>query len=273
MNRIDAKFAELRAKKEAALVAYLTAGDPSLDETPILVLEAARAGADVIELGVPWTDPSADGPVIQRAMERALGQGGAAKDTIPKVLEIVRKVRRESEVPLVLFGYYNPFLQRGAAQLAEEAQAAGADGFLVVDLPVEEAGELDLALESKGLVRVPLLAPTTPVERARAIAARAGGFVYYVALTGVTGAGHFDAADVAGRVNELKPAVGKLPIAVGFGVKDPADARAVAEIADGVVVGSALVQAIADAPDPTARRLITHEIVGALKSAMREARR
>jgi tryptophan synthase alpha chain len=268
MNRIEARFAELRARGEKGLVVYLTAGDPSLEETPVLMLEAARAGADVIELGVPWSDPSADGPVIQRAMQRALDRGGAGKDTLGKTLEVVRKLRRESDVPVVLFGYYNPIVQRGVARLAAEAADAGVDGVLVVDLPAEESDELDGALRERALVRVPLLAPTTSVERARTIAARGGGFAYYVALTGVTGAGHLDAGDVARRVGELRPALGALPVAVGFGIKDAASARAVSEHADAVVVGSALVQAISDALDHTARRLATHQLVHALKTAI-----
>jgi tryptophan synthase alpha chain len=160
-NRVSERFQELRRRGEAALVVYLTGGDPGLGETPRLVLEAARGGADVIELGVPWSDPSADGPVIQRAMERALSSGGAAGDTLPKMLDVVRAVRRESEVPLLLFSYYNPLLQRGLARLVKEAAQAGADGFLVVDLPPEEAGELDALAAAEGLVRVPRLAPST----------------------------------------------------------------------------------------------------------------
>jgi tryptophan synthase alpha chain len=273
MNRLDEKFAELRARGAAGLVVYLTAGDPSLDETVALVVAAARAGADVIELGVPWSDPSADGPVIQRAMERALSTGGAGRDTIGKTLGVVRAVRRATEVPIVLFGYYNPLLQRGLGRVAGEARDAGVDGLLVVDLPPEESDELDHELRAAALHRVPLLAPTTTPERARAIAARGGGFAYYVALTGVTGAGHLDVADVAARTRALAPALGGLPLAVGFGVRDAAGARALAEVADAVVVGSALVQAIADEKTPEARQNAAGERVRALKSAIAGARR
>ncbi len=264
MNRLTRAFSDGRKK----LIVYLTAGDPSLDETPGLILEAIDAGADVVELGVPFSDPSADGPVIQAAMERALSSG-AAGDTLKKTLDVVRAVRRSSEAPIVLFGYYNPLLQRGPARVAAEAKAAGVDGMLVVDLPPEESDELDLALAQQSLVRVPLLAPTTSVERARAICARGGGFAYYVALTGVTGAGHLDAALVARRIAELRPALGALPVAAGFGIKDAAGARAVAQVADAVVVGSALVAAIAAAPDAAARKNAVRLLVSSLAAAIR----
>jgi tryptophan synthase alpha chain len=260
MNRLTQAFADGKKK----LVAYLTAGDPSLAETPGLVLEAARAGADVIELGVPWSDPSADGPVIQLAMQRALTGGGNLAGT----LACVQQIRRESEVPIVLFGYYNPIFQRGAERVAGEARAAGVDGLLVVDLPPEESDELDVPLSRHGLLRVPLLAPTTSVERARRVCARGGGFAYYVALTGVTGAGHLDAADVARHVAALRPSLGGLPLAVGFGIKDADGARAVAQSADAVVVGSALVAAVAAAGDPAARKAAVRALIASLKSAI-----
>ncbi len=268
-NRLVARMQALAAAKEKALVTYVTAGDPSLAETPALLAEMARAGADVIELGVPWSDPSADGVVIQHAMERALSTGGAAHDTIGKTLEVVRAFRKESDVPIVLFGYFNPLLQRGLARVADEARDAGVDGVLVVDLPPEESGELDDALVAVGLCRVPLLAPTTSVERACAIVERASGFAYYVALTGVTGAGHLDVADVGRRAAALRPVLDALPLAVGFGVRDPASARSLGPYCDAVVVGSALVQAIAEAPDAAARRKVAYERVRALKDALR----
>jgi len=276
VNRLQRTFEKLRAEKRSALVVYLTAGDPSLAETPSLVLEAARAGADVIELGVPFSDPSADGPVIQAAMERALSTGGAGRDTLGHAFAVVKKIRAESDVPIVLFGYYNPLLQRGLERATREAAEAGVDGFLVVDLPPEESDELDGALAAQGILRVPLLAPTTTPERARAIVKRGGGFAYYVALTGVTGAGHLDVSDVARRTGALRPALGALPLAVGFGIKDAAGARAIAGLADGVVVGSALVQAIAKATDAPARLAAAREFVRtlaeAISAASREAR-
>jgi tryptophan synthase alpha chain len=273
MNRLVRQFAALAVEKRAALILYLTAGDPALAETPGLILEAARAGADVIELGVPWSDPSADGPVIQAAMERALSTGGAGRDTIEKTLEVVRAVRRESEVPIVLFGYYNPLLQRGLPRLVDEARAVGVDGLLVVDLPPEESEELDGLLAAAQISRVPLLSPVTSAERAGVLCARASGFAYYVAFTGVTGAARLDVNDVRERSQALRPAVGELPLAVGFGVRDAAGARALAEFADGVVVGSALVAAVAAAADPEARRAAVREFTAALSAALRDARR
>jgi tryptophan synthase alpha chain len=272
-NAIVERFRDLGARGRSALIAYLTAGDPSLDETAGLVLEAARGGADVIELGVPWSDPSADGVVIQQAMERALGAGGAGKDTLRRTLEVVAQVRRHSDVPIVLFGYYNPILQRGEQKLIGEARDAGVDGFLVVDLPPEESESLDGHLHQAGLCRVPLLAPTTSPERARKVVARGSGFAYYVALTGVTGAGHLDVDDVARRTRELRGALAGLPLAVGFGIKDAAGAQAIAGLADGVVVGSALVSKIAAAKDAPARKTAAYELCRELSAAVTSAAR
>jgi tryptophan synthase alpha chain len=267
-NRLTRRFAELSARRQKGLIIYLTAGDPSLEETPALLGEIARAGADVIELGVPWSDPSADGVVIQHAMERALSTGGAGKQTIARTLDAVRAFRREHQTPLVLFGYYNPLLQAGLGKVVADAKEAGIDGMLVVDLPPDESSELDGELAAAGLSRVPLLAPTTTPVRARKIAARGSGFAYYVALTGVTGAGHLDPAEVGRRANELRPSLGGLPLAVGFGVRDPASAQALAPHCDAVVVGSALVQAIAEAPDAAARRQVAYDRVRALRDAL-----
>jgi tryptophan synthase alpha chain len=205
-------------------------------------------------------------------LARAPSAGGVAPAPLPRVLAAVRKVRKHTQVPIVLFGYYNPLLQRGLAQVTREAAQAGVDGFLVVDLPPEESEELDAALAENALVRVPLLAPTTSVERARRVVARGGGFAYYVALTGVTGAGHIDADEVERRAGELRPALDGLPLAVGFGIKDPAGAARMARFADGVVVGSALVQTIAAAKDPTARLVACHDLVKQLHSAVRSRR-
>jgi tryptophan synthase alpha chain len=267
-NRLTRRFAELKARGEKGLVIYVTAGDPSLEETPGILAEIARGGADAIELGVPWSDPSADGAVIQRAMERALSTGGAGQRTVMRTLDVVRAFRRQSDTPLILFGYYNPLLQAGLARVVDEAAAAGVDGLLVVDLPPEESDELDAELTRAKLSRVPLLAPTTSPERARVIARRGSGFAYYVALTGVTGAGHLDPAEVGRRAELLRPSLGDLPLAVGFGVRDAASARGLAPHCDAVVVGSALVQAIADAPDAAARRQVAFERVRDLKSAL-----
>jgi tryptophan synthase alpha chain len=264
-TRIARRFAALREERRAGLVVYLTAGDPVPAETVDLVVEAAEAGADVIELGVPWSDPSADGPVIQRAMERALAAGA----TLGRTLEWIADVRRRSEVPIVLFGYYNPLLARGVERVAREAAQAGVDGVLTVDLPLEEAEELDTPLRAQRLDRIPLLTPTTTPERAARQAARGSGFAYYVSLTGVTGASHLDTAEVGRRIAILRPALGTLPLAVGFGVKDAASARALAPHADAVVVGSALVHAIAEAGDAAGRRRALRAKVNELAGALR----
>jgi tryptophan synthase alpha chain len=243
-----------------ALVAYVTAGDPDLETSQRTVLEVARAGADVIELGVPFSDPTADGPVIQAAMQRALG-GGA---TLGSVLELCARVRREIATPIVLFGYYNPIFVHGCARFAAAARTAGADGVLVVDLPPEEADELLLPLGAQGLDFIPLLAPTSTEERIGRALAVASGFVYYVSLTGVTGAALSDFAEADRRVGELRARTA-LPVAVGFGVRSPEDARRVGAFAHGVVVGSAIVKAI-DEGGPTA----AGALVVALKHALAE---
>lgn len=264
-TRVTRRFAELAARGEKGLVVYLTCGDPSLAETADLVLEAAEAGADVIELGVPWSDPSADGPVIQRAMERALA-GGA---TLRRALDVVAAVRlRAPSLPVVLFGYYNPILALGPERAARLASEAGVDGMLVVDLALEEAEELDGPLRRASIDRISLLAPTTSPARAALHAARGSGFAYYVSLTGVTGAGHLDVAEVGRRVAALRPSLGGLPLAVGFGVRDPASARALAPHADAIVVGSALVKAIEAEHDPGSRRRAVRATVSALKNAL-----
>lgn len=267
-TRIARRFAELAARGEKGLIVYFTAGDPALEETSGLVLEAVAAGADLVELGVPWSDPSSDGPVIQRAMERALAAGA----TLRRTLDVVAEVRRSSEVPIVLFGYYNPILALGPARAAEAAARAGVDGMLVVDLALEEAEELDAPLRAHAIDRIPLLAPTTTPERAALHAARGSGFAYYVSLAGVTGAANLDAASVAARTAALRPSLRGLPLAVGFGVKDAASARAVAPSAEAVVVGSALVAAIERGGDAAGRRRAVAVTVAALKEAIRLSR-
>jgi tryptophan synthase alpha chain len=262
VSRVGACFDRLRAADRRGFVAYLTAGDPDLATSRALVLEAARRGADVIELGVPWSDPSADGPAIQAAMQRALGAGGSFRAT----LRLCEEVRRASEVPIVLFGYYNPIFVYGVEAAARDARSAGADAFLVVDVPPEEAGEIAPALAAEGLDLVPLVSPESDGERMARAAALASGFVYYVSMTGVTGAALPPLDDVRARLALLR-ACTRVPVAVGFGVRTPAQAGALAQVADGVVVGSALVQAIAGADGPAAA--VT--AVGALCADLAEA--
>jgi tryptophan synthase alpha chain len=250
-GRIAERFAELRARGEKGLIVYLTAFDPMRERSLQLLFDAARGGADVLEIGVPWSDPTADGPVIQRAMLRGLSAGAS----LPRVLGLIGELRQAVTVPIVLFGYYNPVLCYGPARFARDAAAAGIDGVLMVDLPPEESAELDLPLREAGIKRVPLLGPTTSPQRAAKIASgpASGGFAYYVALTGVTGAGHLNLHDVAARTAALRPAV-NLPLAVGFGVKDGAMAAALAHVpaCDAVVVGSAIVQAAEQGDDVAA---------------------
>jgi tryptophan synthase alpha chain len=262
MSRLQAVFARAEREQRAALVAYLCAGDPDLPTTEKLVLAAIEAGADVIELGVPFSDPTADGPVIQRASERALAKG----TTLAQALEVAAKVRaKHADVGIVLFGYYNPILAFGEQKLAAEAKRSGVDGLLVVDLPPEEAGSLLAPLEAEGLDFVPLVAPTTPDARIERIARTARSFLYYVSLTGVTGAeADLDAAGV--RAVALKARTGK-PVAIGFGIKTPAQAKKAAAKADGVVVGSAICAAIEAAKSPEDAIKAVRSLVTELRAA------
>jgi len=266
-GRIAARFRELRARNEAALIPYIVAGDPSLKRTRELALELEARGADLIELGVPFSDPMADGPANQRAAARGLAAGA----TLPAILSLVADLRKVSQIPLILFGYFNPVLRYGCERLCADAARAGIDGLLVVDLPPEEAGELAGPAARHGLDIIYLLAPTTPLERARRIARSASGFLYYVSVTGVTGARATLAADLTGKVEQLRT-VARLPIGVGFGISTPAQAGAVAAFADAVVVGSALsllIEANADREDLVAT---AGDFVATLKDAIRAAR-
>ena len=238
MNRIDAKFRELKRTGRKGFVGYLTAGDPDLERSAQNLRTALRGGVDLLELGVPFSDPTADGPVIQAAAQRAL----AAGMTVRKALDMVASLRPEFDQPIILFGYANPFFRYGYERLADDAAQAGADGMLVVDLPFEEAGDLRASLARRDLHFITLIAPTTPRARAAEILREARGFVYYIMVTGVTGTRTLLATDVAAHVAMLR-ACTNLPIAVGFGVSTGAQARQAAEAADAVVVGSALVKA------------------------------
>jgi tryptophan synthase alpha chain len=235
MTRIDDTFAALRARNEAAFVAYLTAGDPSLDVTPDLLAALVAGGADVIELGVPFSDPMADGPILQRAAGRAIRAG----TSLARILELVATRRRDFPVPIILFGYYNPFFRYGVDAVARDAAAAGLDGFLCVDLPPEEATELATALARNDLDLIRLLAPTTPVARAKRIASSASGFLYFVSVLGVTGARSELPSELPGLVRRVRD-VTPLPLGVGFGVQTPEQAAWIAGFADAVIVGSAI---------------------------------
>ena len=252
MSRLGDCFARAREKKRAALVIYLTAQDPDDETSRRLMFAAAEAGADVIEVGVPWSDPSADGKAIQTAIHRALANGGG----MSKSLALTRALRQaHPNVGIVLFGYANPIVVMGAEAFAAAAHEAGADGVLCVDYPADEDAELTSALAKYHLDFVPLLAPTSTPARIDVAAKAAGGFIYYVSLTGITGTVLADMEEPRARVSAIKARTGgKLPVAVGFGIRTPGAARAVASFADGVVVGSAAVEvvekAIAAKKDP-----------------------
>lgn len=241
---LRARLDACRADGRAALVVYVTAGDPDAAQAVDIVAAIAAAGADVIELGVPFSDPSADGAAIQAAMERALAAGGG----LHQALATVAAVRaRGVTTPIVLFGYYNPLFVMGVERFAAAAAAAGVDAVLTVDLPIDELDELRLPLAAHGVGVIPLVAPTSTPERIARVRALDPAFVYYISLTGVTGA-TFDASRLtAGRVDEIRAATGA-PVVVGFGIKTAADVRAVAPLADGVVVGSAIVDRVGRAP-------------------------
>jgi tryptophan synthase alpha chain len=238
-SRLDATFAALRARRERALVAYFTAGDPSLAITRRLVVEAARRGADVIELGIPFSDPLADGPVIQRATQRAL----AAGVTLPRVLELVREMRGEVSAPLVFLTYYNPILAFGLKAFCRTSVEAGIDGVIVADLPPEEASPLRTEAVAAGLDLIHLVAPTSTPERMRKIARASEGFIYMVSLTGVTGERAALAPDLTQQLRALR-AITTKPVCVGFGIGTPEQAALVGRAADGVIVGSAIVRLV-----------------------------
>lgn len=238
MSRLRDRMTQLAAARRTALVAYVTCGDPSLDASVDVVCEAADAGADVVELGMPFSDPNADGVVIQAAMQRALAAGGGLGPT----LDVVRRVReRGCQVPIVLFGYYNPVFVRGVERFAAEAAGAGADALLTVDVPMDELPEIHGPLRARGLDVVPLVAPTSGEDRMRRVRELDPPFVYYISMTGITGAALGQAADLEDRVALVRNATGA-PVCVGFGIKTAADAARVGAVADGVVVGTALVQ-------------------------------
>ena len=243
MNRITATFQKLAAAKKKALVGYLTAGDPN-SETSFEVLRAAcGAGLDILELGVPFSDPTADGPVIQEASVRALQAGM----TLTKTLALAARLRAESDIPIMLFGYYNPLFKYGLERLAKAAAATGVDGLLVVDLPPEESGPLRAALKGTDIQIIFLAAPTTRPDRVQKIAHETGGFLYLITKAGTTGEGGLDYAAIAKHAAEVKK-ISPLPVCLGFGIRNGADAQKLAPMADGVIVGSTLCNVIGSAP-------------------------
>ena len=269
-TRIDARFAALKAEGRAAFVPYVMAGDPDAATALAILKGLPQAGADLIEVGFPFSDPMAEGPPIQRAAQRALAKGM----TLTGTLDLIRSFRADDQTtPVILMGYMNPLVTWGFEAFARDAAAAGVDGVIVVDCPPEEADPLADALEANGLALIFLTTPTTDDKRLPTVIRRASGFVYYVSVAGVTGVKEADAAAVAPNVERIRKAAG-LPVAVGFGIKTPERASAIAQVADAVVVGSALVDEVAEAVDlneDVTRRVLSK--VDSLAKAVRFARR
>jgi len=266
VNRIDRRFEELAAKGETAFIPFITAGDPTLDYTAELVLEIEQAGGDVLELGVPFSDPVADGVVNQEAAQRALKHGVSLHD----IVALVKELRANTQLPLVLFTYYNPVLAYGIESFAEDAAAAGVDGVLCVDLPPEEAGEYKRLLDAKDIATVFLAAPTSSPERLALISKSSTGFVYYVSRTGVTG----ERDDIEGSVKDMVAQIkqhGDKPVAVGFGISNPEQAAEVAGYADGVVVGSAIVRMVGELGGTPEMPRQVGEFVRSLAQATKQA--
>lgn len=266
MNRITQRLSRLRQQGQKALVTYIVSGDPYKEMTVPMMHELVSAGADIIELGVPFSDPMAEGPAIQLGHERALAAGASLRFT----LGVVKQFReQDQDTPVVLMGYANPVERMGYNTFAEAASDAGVDGLLTVDLPPEESGDLNNALKTVGIENIFLLAPTTSRERAKMIVSRAGGFLYYVSLKGVTGAGHLDIDSVHQKISELRE-ITDLPLCAGFGIKDAESAQAVAGAADGVVIGSVLVNQMGELAqaDPDTMKAALSGIVAPIRQAI-----
>ena len=262
-GRIEQRFAELGKSGRKGLIPFITAGDPGIQSTVPIMHALVAAGADLIELGVPYSDPVADGPTIQHSSERAIARGVG----VALILEWVAEFRRrDATTPVVLMGYLNPIEFFGYAEFARAAQAAGVDGVLIVDLPVEESATI-ASLREVGIHQIFLVAPTTTERRLAAIRERAQGFVYYVSFAGITGADRLDIAAVGQRVGEIKQG-GDIPVAVGFGVRNAEDAVRIAESADAVVIGSALVAKLAEAVDTDAAVSIAADFLRPIRSAL-----
>jgi tryptophan synthase alpha chain len=267
-GRIARKFLELRGRNEAAFIPFIVAGDPDIATTRRLVLELETRGADLIELGVPFSDPMADGPANQRAIARGLSSDAS----LPAILSLVSELRQATQIPLILYGYFNPYLHYGCERLCRDAATAGVDAMLAVDLPPEENMELLKPARANRIDLIYLLAPTTPLERSRRIARSASGFLYYVSVTGVTGVRGEVGSDVESKVRELRT-VSDLPIGVGFGISTPQQAATVASFADAVVVGSAISTLIEQHIQSGDAVAAVGGLVGAIKEAMRAAQR
>jgi tryptophan synthase alpha chain len=263
MSRIDRRFAALKAAGRTGLIPFVTAGDPAPDHAVALMHALVAAGADVIELGVPFSDPMADGPVIQHASERAIARGIGVGDVLRWVAEFRQ---RDADTPVVLMGYLNPIEMHGYANFARDAAQAGVDGVLVVDCPLEEAAVLQ-PLRDAGLQRILLAAPTTAPARLARMCGEAEGFLYYVSFAGVTGAAQLSTGDIAARVADIR-ARAQAPVAVGFGVRDAQSAKAIAAFADAVVIGSALVERLAGATDESGIATRARNFLAPIRAAL-----
>jgi tryptophan synthase alpha chain len=268
MSRIQTKFAELKKGGEAALIPFITAGDPDLDATLKILRALEKGGADCVELGIPFSDPTADGPTIQRSSERALKNG----ISLPRILRMVQKFRRHSDLPLILFGYFNPFFHYGLQDFCREAAKAGADGVLCVDLPPEESDELKRWTDAEGLDLIFLLSPTSGNDRLRQVARMGRGFIYYVSVTGVTGARRSFDNGLRAQVGRVRRATA-LPVAVGFGISTAKQAAWIGEFADGAVVGSALVGTLEQIRGNDAKARRAGIMAARLKRALKQVKK
>ncbi len=269
MGRIETRFKELKEKGEKALIAYIMAGDPSLSATSRLVLDLEEAGADIVELGVPFSDPVADGPTIQRAAGRAIGKGA----NLRKIISLVQKLRKKTSIPIILMTYYNPVLHYGEQQFINDAVSAGVDGIIIPDLIPDEGEYLIHLCRGNGLDTVFLLAPTSTPERVEIVSRSCTGFLYYVSITGITGAKLMLARGIKKRIKEISKISG-MPVAVGFGVSTPEEAADIAAVSDGVIVGSAIVKRIEEGKDirpfvASLKKPLKKNIKKPLKNALR----
>ena len=265
MNRIEKTFSKLEQKNEKALVGFVTAGDPDMQTSLDIILTMCRSGLDILELGIPFSDPTADGPVIQRSSARALEAGM----TVKAVFELTRQIRQEVQLPVILFSYYNPIFIYGGKRFYEDALKAGADGLLVVDLPPEESDELVDSWPGRELSFIRLVAPTTPQERMAVIEKSGCGFLYLISKTGITGSDGLDLAQIKTKADMLR-SVTKLPVCVGFGISTPEDVAAVSGIADGVVIGSAFERTIESNLNHKELAGLLSQQTATLKAAMRK---
>ncbi len=267
MSRIQKRFDWLKSNSEKALVAFITAGDPDLASTKELFSAIEEGGADIIELGVPFSDPLADGPIIQASSQRSLKSG----TTLKKIIQLVREIRQSSQLPLVLMTSFNPVFVYGQEMFVKDAVEAGVDGVIVPDLPPEEAGEFDALAQAQGLDVIYLLAPTSTPDRIEMIGQKSRGFIYYISLTGVTGVRRSLAQGVEEKVRRIKQATA-LPVLIGFGISGTEQAKAASEFSDGVIVGSAIVRMIEENPDPTARHEKLKVFVRKMKQALQDSK-